>query len=171
MGVDGLHKRVSVLRRTSAMSSAILGPCIRISENSASEIRSLNLVLKVGHSRAKAHQATTYGRFDPQIEESKIVDPGCERHQVANLSHAFERPLVNQQLQKSLADGRRATELCTRGTDLRLNISRRTAQLCRITRAVRRGRNQRKESSSGRSEAEEDWGRWPFTEAEMLASV
>ena len=52
----------NVFRRTSAMisatSDAILGPCILISENSASEIRSRNPVLKLGHSRAKVHQAS-----------------------------------------------------------------------------------------------------------------
>src|SRR6516162_299025 len=64
----------SALRRISemisAMSSAILGPCVRISENSASEIRSRNPVLKLGHSRAKAHQAATHGRFFIQRSRS-----------------------------------------------------------------------------------------------------
>ena len=63
-----------VLRRTSAMvsatSDAILGPCFLISENSASEIRSRNPVLKLGHSRAKAHQAITDGLFLVQRSSS-----------------------------------------------------------------------------------------------------
>jgi hypothetical protein len=58
----------------SATSSAILGPCICISDNSASEIRSRHPVLKLGQSRGKA----------PLIQRSKseIVEPRRERHQV-----------------------------------------------------------------------------------------
>ena len=52
----GQFTAAGVLRRTSAMiaatSFAIFGPCVLISENSASEIRSRSPDLKLGHSRA-----------------------------------------------------------------------------------------------------------------------
>src|SRR5262249_19021536 len=55
----------AILRLTSAMapatSSAIFGPCVLISENSASEIRSRSPDLKLGHSRVNAHQFFTCG--------------------------------------------------------------------------------------------------------------
>src|SRR5262245_7249601 len=56
----------AVSRRTSPMifatSPAIFGPCVFISENSVSEIKSYSPDLKLGHSRAKAHQSLTCGR-------------------------------------------------------------------------------------------------------------
>ena len=68
---------------SSATSSRIFGPCVRISANSASPMRSRSPDRKLGHSRACAHQSL-HARpvVDPQVDQAEIVEPRRIGHQV-----------------------------------------------------------------------------------------